>query len=86
LEKRIKRLKFRCWHRGTKESDLLLGRFADHYLALLDDSQLGRLEALLDESDPDLVDWITGRTPVPANLDHDVMGLLRAFTLKGATS
>ncbi|MSO77555.1 MAG: succinate dehydrogenase assembly factor 2 [Alphaproteobacteria bacterium] len=83
MEKRIKRLKFRAWHRGTKESDLLLGRFADRYLETLDPTQLDRFEALLEESDPELVDWFTGRVPVRADLDHDVMGLLRAFTLAG---
>jgi len=62
---RRKRLSFRSWHRGTRESDLLLGRFADSHLAGLDDDQLDRYEALLECADADLgaanaVRWIPG--------------------------
>ena len=50
---RCKRLQHRSRYRGTKESDLLFGQFAANYLASLDDVQLGRYEALLDEPDQD---------------------------------
>ena len=73
------RLLFRCWHRGTQESDLLLGSFADHCLAGFDAGQLNRFETLLDCSDPDLFEWILGDGPPPAEHDHDVLHLLRAY-------
>jgi antitoxin CptB len=76
---RRKRLSFRSWHRGTRESDLILGRFADAHLAGFDDGQLNRYEALLECSDADLFDWITGRA-VPPEHDHDVIRLLLAFS------
>jgi antitoxin CptB len=76
---RRKRLLFRSWHRGTRESDLILGRFAEAYLAGFDDAQLDRYEALLDCDDADLYDWVSGRTQPPAAHDHDVMRLLLAF-------
>jgi len=75
-----KRLRYRSWHRGTREADLLLGRFADAHLAAMDEAQLGRFAALLDVSDPDLVDWLTGRLPRPAGHDNDVAVLLCRFT------
>lgn len=78
-EVRRKRLRFRSWHRGTREMDLLLGRFADAHLATMDSDQLDLYEALLLESDPDLYAWITGKAAVPEPLDHDVMKLLRNF-------
>ena len=53
---RCGRLLFRCWHRGTQESDLILGPFAEGSLDTLDSGQLGRFEALLDCTDPDLFD------------------------------
>ena len=59
---RRKRLRFRSWHRGTKEIDLLLGTFADRHLADFSDEQLAAYEALMLESDPDLFEWITGRS------------------------
>ena len=77
---RRKRLSFRSWHRGTRESDLVLGRFADAHLPQFDDDQLGRYEALLECADADLFDWITGRAAPPAEHDHDVTRLLFSFT------
>ena len=73
------RLRFKSWHRGTQESDLLLGSFADSCLAGLDARQLDRFEALLDCSDPDLFEWILGTGVPPAEHDHDVLHLLRAY-------
>jgi antitoxin CptB len=76
---RRKRLLFRSWHRGTRESDLILGSFADAHLALFDAAQLDRYEALLDCPDAELFDWITGRAPPPPEHDHDVTRLLLSF-------
>jgi antitoxin CptB len=73
------RLVFRSWHRGTQESDFLLGSFADSCLAGLDNNQLQRFETLLDCSDPDLFEWILGGDVPPAEHDHDVLHLLRAY-------
>ena len=56
---------------------MLLGNFADKRMAVLDDAQLDRLEALLEEQDIDLVAWIGSIRPAPAHLDNDVMTLLR---------
>jgi antitoxin CptB len=79
LDVRSKRMLFRCWHRGTQESDLILGSFAEDSIEILDDAQLDRLEALLDCDDADLFDWILGNCPAPVEHDHDVMRLLRGF-------
>ncbi len=79
IENRRKRLRFRSWHRGTKEMDLLIGSFADAHLAAFDSDQLDRFEALLDVPEPVVYDWILGRTPPPADQDHDVLQLLLAF-------
>ena len=84
LRVRRKQLRFRSWHRGTREADLLLGRFADAHLAGMDAGQLARFEALLELPDPDLVDWLTGRLPRPAGHDNDVAALLSRFTATGA--
>jgi antitoxin CptB len=78
---RCRRLLFRSWNRGTQESDLILGSFAETSLLTFDSAQLDRLESLLDCSDPDLFDWIFGVTPPPAQHDHDVMRHLRDFCI-----
>jgi len=77
---RRKRLAFRSWHRGTRESDLILGRFADAHLACFDEGQLDRYEVLLENADADLFDWITGRAAPPPEYDHDVTRLLISFS------
>jgi len=79
IENRRKRLRFRSWHRGTKEMDLLMGSFADAHLSGFGREQLDRYEALLDVPEPVVYDWILGRSQPPADYDHDVMQLLLAF-------
>ncbi len=76
---RRKRLLFRAWHRGTREADLLIGSFADKILPELDAEGLDLFEDLLACPDPDLYDWLTGRTVPPQEHDHRVMQLLKEF-------
>ena len=63
---RLRRLRIRCWRRGTKEMDLLLGRWADERLEALGPAELDALEAVLAEDDQQLYAWIAGREPMPA--------------------
>lgn len=76
---RLKRLLFRAHHMGSNENDILFGGFAERTLATLSPQQLDRFEALLAENDTDLFNWITGKAPVPAPHDHDVMAMLKHF-------
>ena len=76
---RRKRLLFRAWHRGTREADLLLGSFADKYLAGFDELRLDQFEAMLDCPDAELFDWLTGRAAPPAEHNGDVPRLFLAF-------
>ncbi len=64
---RCKRMAMRAWHRGTKEMDLILGRFADAHLAALPPEQLDQFDALMEENDQDLYQWVTGQTAAPAS-------------------
>lgn len=64
LDDRRKRLLFRCWHRGTREMDLILGRFADAEIAGLSDQDMAELERLLEVPDPDLYAALTGDKPL----------------------
>jgi len=76
---RRKRLLFRSWHRGTREADLILGSFAEAYLAGWDEARLDEYEALLECPDADLFDWINRRAAPPAQYDTDVTRMLLAF-------
>jgi antitoxin CptB len=63
LETRLKRLRIRCWRRGTREMDLLFGPYADTALASLPPEDLDAFEALLEENDHDLYAWLSGARP-----------------------
>lgn len=67
-DRRLKRLGLRCWRRGTKEMDLLIGGYADRLIAEAragrpDEAAIARLEALIELDDPPLYTWITGKAP-----------------------
>jgi antitoxin CptB len=66
MDDRRKRLLYRATHRGTREADRLVGGFVEAHLNHLDEPTIAALEALMDESDVDLVNWIMGRAqPLP---------------------
>ena len=79
LDVRRRKILFRAWHRGTREMDLLMGRFADAALAGLSDGDLDEFERLIDVPDPDLFDWIMGDAEPPAEHDTSLFRKLKAF-------
>ena len=84
LNARRRRLLFRCWHRGIREMDLVLGRFADAHLASLSDSELDEIERWLDVPDQQIFAWVNGMEPVPPNYDTSLFRRLRSVHDKGA--
>jgi antitoxin CptB len=79
LDDRRKRLLFRCWHRGTREMDLILGRFADTELADLTDDELGQLEHLIEVPDPDLYAALTGNVPLAPEYASKLFDRIQSF-------
>lgn len=70
---RLKRLRFRAWHRGTKEADLLIGGFYDRYASDWDDAGIALYEALLDEEDVEIMAWAIGTAPPPPAYQGEMM-------------
>lgn len=62
----LKRLTYRSWHRGCKETDLVLGTYCAQKIEQLSDEELARFEAFLDEDDADIWNWLTEKTPCPS--------------------
>lgn len=81
LDDRRKRLLYRCWHRGTREMDLILGRFADSHVALLDDAGLAELERLIEASDPDLYAALSGSTEPKPEFAGAMFERVKAFPI-----
>jgi antitoxin CptB len=79
LDVRRRKILFRAWHRGTREMDLLMGRFADAALAGLSDKELDEFERLIDVPDRDLFGWIMGEAEAPPDYDVPLFRRLKAF-------
>jgi antitoxin CptB len=79
LDERRKRLLFRCWHRGTREMDLILGRFADAEIATLTEHELGELERLIEIPDGDLYAALVGDRPLSVNHESALFDRIKAF-------
>lgn len=72
------RLKMRCNHRGMKEMDIILGKFADSELDGLGSEELTALEELIEESDQDMLSWVLGREE-PPSFHKGLVERLKAF-------
>ncbi len=81
IEKKRKRLIFRSWHRGTREMDLIMGRFSDAHVAGFTEPELSLYDEILSHNDPDLYNWISGREETPANYMNTVMERLLKYKL-----
>lgn len=86
LSERRRRLLFRSWHRGIRETDLLLGRFADACIADMSDRELDEYERLLEVPDHDLYGWVTGERDIPAADDTAILRRIRSFHADGRGS
>ncbi|MDQ2093429.1 succinate dehydrogenase assembly factor 2 [Rhodalgimonas zhirmunskyi] len=78
---RLKRLTMRSMRRGIKEMDLILMRYAEARLSVMDAAALDDYEALLEENDHDLYQWVSGQVPAPerfAPLVEDIRGVVGA--------
>lgn len=74
---RLKRTRFRAWHRGTREADFMIGGFFDAHHAGWSAAQLDWFERLLEEQDVDIMGWAIGSIPCPPEWDGDMMNVMR---------
>lgn len=79
LDIRRRRIRFRCWHRGMREVDLLMGHFADATITDLSEAELDELEALMEAQDRDIFAWLVKERAVPPEFDTAVFRRLSAF-------
>jgi antitoxin CptB len=79
LDVRRRRLLFRSWHRGIREMDLIMGRFADRHIGDLTVPELDEFEQLIELPDQQLYAWISGGEPVPAEVDRPLFRRMRDF-------
>ena len=73
LDSRRKRILFRANHRGTHETDLLVGGFVTARITSLTDAELDQIEEIMELPDPDLADWLSGRREIPAYAESPML-------------
>jgi antitoxin CptB len=78
LDIRRRRLLFRANHRGSHETDLLLGGFVAPRIGTMSETDMDALEEVMELQDADLADWLTGRFPIPRNVDTPMMRAIKA--------
>ena len=83
LDARRRRLLYRAWHRGMRETDLIMGHFADATIEQLAAAELADFEQLMDVPDRELLAWVTGEADVPPNYDTALFRRLREFNRSG---
>ena len=86
LDARQRRLLFRSWHRGMREMDLVLGRFADAQIATLSDAELDEYERWLEFPDLQIFNWVNGAQMAPPEVDTALFRRLRDFHYSETTS
>ena len=74
---RRRRLLYRATHRGTHETDLLVGGYVARRIDALSEAELDALEHVLELPDTDLADWLTGRQPIAPEADSAMLRALR---------
>jgi antitoxin CptB len=83
LDARRRKLLFRAWHRGMRELDLIMGRFAETAIHQFTPDELMEFEQLMEVPDRELLAWITGEAEVNAKFDGALFRRLRDFNRRG---
>ena len=76
---RLKRLRYRAWHRGTREADLLVGGYFNRHHADWSEDELAWFESLLEEQDVDIMAWAIGTAAPPARYAGGMMERLKTI-------
>lgn len=76
---RRRRAKFRANHRGTKEMDWILGRYADAHIDEMDEPNLSTFEELLSVADPEINAWVMDPNTYPQGQFFILLEKIRSF-------
>ena len=73
----LRALKYRAWHRGTREADMLVGGFFDAHHQQWGSLERALFAAMLDEQDADIIAWALGTAEPPARFDGPMIQALK---------
>ena len=77
MDELMRALRYRAWHRGTREADMMIGGFFDAHHAGWDEHESALFAALLCETDVDIMAWGIGTQPVPERYSGSMMDAFR---------
>ena len=77
MDEVLRALKYRAWHRGTREADMMIGGFFDTYHARWDAHDRALFAALLMETDVDIMAWAIGTVTVPERYQGPMIAALQ---------
>jgi antitoxin CptB len=83
-ETRRRRVLFRAQHRGTKETDIMVGGFVARHIASFTDAELTEVEAVMELLDVDLADWLSGRRAIPPEAESPMLRRMVADIARAA--
>jgi antitoxin CptB len=69
----MRALRYRAWHRGTREADMMIGGFFDAHHASWGPHERALFAALLTETDVDIMAWGIGTQAVPERYQGPMM-------------
>jgi antitoxin CptB len=77
MDEVLRALKYRAWHRGTREADMMVGGFFDAHHVSWGTHERALFAALLTEQDVDILAWAIGTQAVPERYQGPVMDALQ---------
>jgi antitoxin CptB len=73
----LKALRWRAWHRGTREADLMIGGFFDAHHAQWGSEERDWFASLLGEQDVDIMAWAIGVDEPPRRFQGPMMQVMQ---------
>ena len=67
-----KKLLYKSWNRGCKETDILLGEFARAKVEHMNEAELDSFSVIVEASDELIYAAIVGRIPIPIEFDKNL--------------
>ena len=72
---------YRSWHRGSKETDILLGDFAKSQIHTLNEEELAVYTTLIEENDWDIYEWILNEEITVPQEYASIITKIRTFNI-----
>ena len=82
LDEARRRARYRAWHRGTKELDLIMGRFCDEHVMGFDERDLACFEQVMENAETLLQAWLMGQVEIPEGEQGRMLCMIRDFYLQ----